>query len=161
MAFFFLNLFAHIGIPLAMAVVFWLHVKRLARPRLLPSLPLMWLVIGALTATAAFRPLTMAPEANALVLPVQVPVGPLLRILDPHSQNIGGGNALLVVTALSLGLLAVPCLTARGAAAPRRLKRGRADLCGVQSMRAGLPVWRDHDGRARRRPSHARGPGRP
>ena len=28
--FFFLNLFAHIGIPLAMGVVFWLHVKRLA-----------------------------------------------------------------------------------------------------------------------------------
>ena len=32
-AFFFVNLFAHIGIPLAMGVVLWLHVKRLARPR--------------------------------------------------------------------------------------------------------------------------------
>ena len=34
--FFFLNLFAHIGIPLAMGAAFWLHVKRLQRPLMLP-----------------------------------------------------------------------------------------------------------------------------
>src|SRR4029453_3708067 len=33
--FFFVTLFAHIGIPLGMTVVFWLHVKRLERPVLL------------------------------------------------------------------------------------------------------------------------------
>ena len=33
-AFFFITLFAHIGIPLGMGVMFWLHVKRLARPAL-------------------------------------------------------------------------------------------------------------------------------
>ena len=34
--FFFVTLFAHIGIPLGMGVVFWLHIKRLERP--LPTL---------------------------------------------------------------------------------------------------------------------------
>ena len=34
--FFFLNLFVHVGIPLAMALGLWLHVSRLARPVLLP-----------------------------------------------------------------------------------------------------------------------------
>jgi quinol-cytochrome oxidoreductase complex cytochrome b subunit len=34
--FFFVTLFAHIGIPLGMGVVFWLHIKRLERPLLLP-----------------------------------------------------------------------------------------------------------------------------
>ena len=55
--FFFLNLFAHIGIPLAMGVVFWLHVKRLSRPHVLPPRPVMWPVIAALTATAIVWPL--------------------------------------------------------------------------------------------------------
>ena len=73
MAFFFLNLFAHIGIPLAMAAVFWLHVKRLARPRLLPPAPVMWVLIGALTPAAVAWPVPMAPQANALLLPAQVP----------------------------------------------------------------------------------------
>jgi ferredoxin/coenzyme F420-reducing hydrogenase delta subunit len=118
MAFFFLNLFAHIGIPLAMAVIFWLHVKRLARPLLLPPLPLMWLVIGALTAAAAFLPVTMAPQANALLLPVQVPADLFFAFWIPVSQHIGGGNALLAATVLALGLLAVPRFTSRGDAAP-------------------------------------------
>jgi ferredoxin/coenzyme F420-reducing hydrogenase delta subunit len=118
MAFFFLNLFAHIGIPLAMGVVFWLHVKRLARPRLLPSPPLMWTVIGALTVTAAVYPLTMAPIANPLRLPVQVPVDLFFAFWIPLMQGLGGGTALLLVMALGVGLLAVPRLTARGDAAP-------------------------------------------
>ena len=118
MAFFFLTLFAHIGVPLAMAVVFWLHVKRLARPRLLPPRPVMWLVIGALTATAAIRPLAIAPEANAWLLPERIPVDLFFAFWIPVSPHIGGTTAWLVALVLSLGLLALPRLTTRGAAAP-------------------------------------------
>src|SRR5262245_27705582 len=73
MAFFFLNLFAHIGIPLAIGATFWLHLHRLARPKLLPPRRLVWTVIGLLAATAILRPLVMAPKANPLLLPRDVP----------------------------------------------------------------------------------------
>lgn len=117
--FFFLNLFAHIGIPLAMGVVFWLHVKRLARPALLPPRPVMWLVVSALTATAIVWPLEMAPEANPFVLPAKVPADLFFAFWIPLVQALSGGQALLVATGLGVALVAVPWFTARrGAAAP-------------------------------------------
>lgn len=35
-AFFFVNLFLHIALPLAMGILIWLHVSRVARPTMLP-----------------------------------------------------------------------------------------------------------------------------
>ncbi|HSR15650.1 MAG TPA: cytochrome b N-terminal domain-containing protein, partial [Gemmatimonadales bacterium] len=39
-AFFFLNLFLHVALPLGLGLLLWLHVSRLARPVLLPPKPL-------------------------------------------------------------------------------------------------------------------------
>lgn len=112
---FFITLFAHIGIPLAMGVVFWLHVKRLARPALLPPRPLMWTIIGALAAISIVRPLTMAPEANPFVLPAEIPVDLFFAFWMPLTRDLGGGTALAAM-ALAFGLLlVVPVFTARRA----------------------------------------------
>ena len=117
--FFFLNLFAHIGIPLAMGVVFWLHVKRLQRPRMLPPRTVTWLAIGGLTLAAIVWPVQIAPEANALRLPHEVPADLFYAFWLPLAQRLGGAQALLAATGFGLGLLIVPWLTARrGAAAP-------------------------------------------
>lgn len=117
--FFFLNLFAHIGVPLAMGVVFWLHVKRLHRPMVLPPRPLMWTTIGVLAAVAIAWPLEMAPKANPFVLPEQVPTDVFMAFWLPVARNLGGGTALLLAIAAGLALVAVPAVTARrGAAAP-------------------------------------------
>ncbi|MBK5297194.1 MAG: cytochrome b N-terminal domain-containing protein [Vicinamibacteria bacterium] len=128
-AFFFLNLFAHIGIPLAMGVVFWLHVRRLARPLLLPPRPVMWLVIGALTATAVVWPLAMAPQADPLVLPLQVPADLFFAFWIPFTQDLSGGSALLLATALGLALLAVPGFTARRGAEAAAPSVVDEDIC--------------------------------
>jgi Pyruvate/2-oxoacid:ferredoxin oxidoreductase delta subunit/coenzyme F420-reducing hydrogenase delta subunit len=117
MAFFFLNLFAHVGIPLGMAVIFWLHVHRLARPRLLPPPPVMWLAIAALTAASIVSPLPMAAKANPLLLPVQVPVDLFFAFWIPITRTIGGGGALFAAVSVGLGLLVLPRLTARRGAA--------------------------------------------
>jgi ferredoxin len=117
--FFFLNLFAHIGIPLAMGVVFWLHVKRLSRPHVLPPRPVMWVVIAALTAAAIVWPLGMAPQANPFVRPASVPADVFFAFWMPLAQTLGGAQALSLATCLGVALLAVPWLTARrGEAAP-------------------------------------------
>jgi ferredoxin len=111
--FFFLNLFLHVGLPLAAGLLLWLHVSRLARPTLLPPRRLLWAVVGLLTAVAVAWPLDMAPEANPLVLPTSVPTDwfyafwlPLTRRLPPVAIWLGG-------TAVGVGLLIVPRLTRR------------------------------------------------
>ena len=118
-AFFFLNLFAHIGVPLAMGVVFWIHVRRVARAQLLPPRRLLWVVIGGLTALAVVRPLTMAPKADAFVLAERTPADLFFAFWLPVSGTLGGGAALLLATALGLALVSVPLITKRrGAARP-------------------------------------------
>jgi len=117
--FFFLNLFAHIGVPLTMGVVFWLHVKRLHRPLLLPPRPLLWSTVGALFAVAIAWPLEMAPKANPFVLPEHVPTDWFVAFWMPLARSVGGGTGLLIAVAVGLGLVAVPIVTRRrGTAAP-------------------------------------------
>jgi coenzyme F420-reducing hydrogenase delta subunit/Pyruvate/2-oxoacid:ferredoxin oxidoreductase delta subunit len=117
--FFFLTLFAHIGIPLGMAVVFWLHIKRLARPALLPPRPLMWTTIGLLAGIAIVRPLVMAPKADPFVLPAEIPVDLFMAFWLPVTERLGGGAALGLLAAAFGALVMVPALTRRrGAAKP-------------------------------------------
>lgn len=126
-AFFFLNLFAHVGIPLGMAVLFLLHVKRVARPVLLPPRPLVWGLVGLLIAAAVARPLPMAPEGNPLLLPPEVPADLFFAFWMPVTRALGGGTALLLAGATALALLALPVLAGRGARrAPSKVDE---DLC--------------------------------
>src|SRR5690606_34037829 len=97
--FFFITLFAHIGIPLGMGVVFWLHVKRLQRPLMLPPRPLMWTVIGLLAAAAIVRPLVMAPEANPFVQPAEVPFDLFVAFWVPLTETLGGGQVIAILLA--------------------------------------------------------------
>jgi ferredoxin len=113
MAFFFLNLFAHIGIPLAIGAMFWLHLHRLARPRLLPPRRVAWTVVGALATAAIVSPLVMAPKANPLLLPQDVPADLFFAFWIPIVDVVGGRDALVIATILGLALLVVPRFTAR------------------------------------------------
>ena len=112
-AFFFLNLFAHIGIPLGMAVVFWIHVRRVARPLLLPQSRMTWLIVGALVAMAVVRPLTMAPKADPFQVPDELPVDLFYAFWLPLSGAVGGGTALLFATGIGTVLLLVPFMMRR------------------------------------------------
>lgn len=117
--FFFITLFAHIGIPLGMGIVFWLHVKHLQRPMLLPPRPLMWTIIGALTTAAVVYPIAMAPEANPFVRPDVVPVDLFVAFWLPVTQSLGGGQIMALVVGTCILYVLVPALTTRrGARAP-------------------------------------------
>ena len=117
--FFFVNLFAHIGIPLGMGVVFWLHIKRLERPVLLPPRGLMWAALACLAGAAVARPLVMAPQANAFAMPGDIPSDVFFAFWIPIVHRLGAGTAFSAMTAIAIGLLVLPVLTARrGAARP-------------------------------------------
>ncbi len=128
-AFFFLSLFAHVGIPLAMAAGFLLHVKRVARPVLLPPTPVIWLTVAALMATAIVWPPPLAPQANALVLAPQVPADFFFAFWIPLTRGMSGGAVLLWSAGLAAGLLIVPLVTARRGAAARLPSAVDPDLC--------------------------------
>lgn len=112
-AFFFVNLFAHIALPLGMGIGLWLHVSKLARPTLLPPRPLRWGIIGALTLVAVVAPVRFEAPADPLQLPLATPVNlpsawwlPLAERLTPL------GGWLLVGTAFG-SLFLIPLLTRR------------------------------------------------
>jgi len=127
--FFFINLFAHIGIPLAMGVAFWLHVKRLQRPVLLPPRPLLWGTIAVLATVALAWPLAMAPKADPFVLPDRVPADVFFTFWLPFTRRLGGGTALLLAIAAGLALVSVPLVTARRGKAALPPSAVDEDLC--------------------------------
>jgi quinol-cytochrome oxidoreductase complex cytochrome b subunit/coenzyme F420-reducing hydrogenase delta subunit len=117
-AFFFLNLFAHVALPLGMGVLLLLHVSRLARPVLMPPRPLTWSLIGTLTAVAVLWPLGMAPEGNPFVRPESVPMDWWFAFWLPLARQLPPGVAWLMGVLIVGGLLVVPWLTRpRGAKA--------------------------------------------
>jgi coenzyme F420-reducing hydrogenase delta subunit/Pyruvate/2-oxoacid:ferredoxin oxidoreductase delta subunit len=111
--FFFLNLFAHIGLPLGMGVVFWLHIKRLNRSAFLPPKTVRWAVVLALTSLAFVQPLDIAPKADPFVRPAAVPVDVFFGFWLPLAEHAGPLAALAVFTAAGGVLLLVPRLAAR------------------------------------------------
>lgn len=72
-AFFFINLFLHVAIPLGVAAGLWIHVSRVARPKLLPPRVLGVTVVVGLTLLAIVLPAPLPPEANPFELATRVP----------------------------------------------------------------------------------------
>lgn len=106
-AFFFLNLFAHIALPIGMFIVLWLHVSRVARPVLSPPRRLMYGVLGLLLLISVAWPIGMEPVADPLRLPERAVLDvfysfwlPLTRLVPAWTVWVAG-----------LGLSAVAVLT--------------------------------------------------
>jgi ferredoxin/coenzyme F420-reducing hydrogenase delta subunit len=110
-SFFFVNLFAHIALPLSIGALLWVHVARVARPVLLPGGPVLWGSIIALTAAAVVWPLAMAPPADMLRQPESVPVDWFFSFWLPLTQRAPAEVVWLLGLLLVAGLLAVPWLT--------------------------------------------------
>ena len=117
--FFFLNMFAHIAIPLGMALVFWLHVSRVARPVMLPPRRLTIVLVVLLVVASFAWPLVMQPEANAFALPATLEVDLFYAFWLPLVRGLPAGVALAAIVIAGLALMAVPLFVRRrGAAVP-------------------------------------------
>jgi ferredoxin/coenzyme F420-reducing hydrogenase delta subunit len=109
--FFFMNLFAHIMLPLSLAVLVWVHVARVSRPVLLPARPVVWGAVLALCAAAVLWPLPMAPAADLLTLPSEVPFDWFFGFWLPVSERLPAGLVWLGALVMTVALAAVPWLT--------------------------------------------------
>ncbi|MGD2135423.1 MAG: cytochrome b N-terminal domain-containing protein, partial [Gemmatimonadales bacterium] len=118
-AFFFINLFLHVALPVGIGVVLWVHVARVARPALLPPSRLAWLAIAALTVLAVVWPAPMAPAADLFLLPQPAPYDVFYSFWLPLLDPLGAGGMWALVLGVGGLLAAVPWLVRRGVARPR------------------------------------------
>jgi len=115
-AFFFLNLFAHVALPIGVALLLWVHVSRLARPVLLPPRPLAWATVALLLGASLVAPAPLGPRADLFALPAEVHLDWLYGFWLPLSRRLTPGAAWAVFLVVALSLLLVPLWTrpARG-----------------------------------------------
>ncbi len=123
-AFFFLNLFAHVAVPVGMAVLLFVHVARLARPKLLPPPGLLWGITVLLLALSLALPAPLPPPADPFTLTREIPLDVFYAFWLPVTRRLTtpGAWALLVAAAgvaLSVPWWTRPRPTAR--AAPSRV----------------------------------------
>lgn len=112
-AFFFVNLFVHISLPLGMGALLWLHVSKLARPTLLPPKRISWSIVGALTVAAVLLPATLGAPANAFHLASVTPIDVVVAWWLPLSERLTPGAAWAITLTGTLALFLVPRWTRR------------------------------------------------
>ena len=110
-AFFFLNLFAHIALPIGLGALVWVHVARVARPVLMPARPVAWGVTIVLVLLAIAWPLRMAPPADLLRVPQQVPVDWFFGFWLPVTRHLPAWSVWLLGTLAVALPAAIPWMT--------------------------------------------------
>lgn len=113
-AFFFINLFLHIALPLGLGIVLWLHLSRVARPVLLPPSGLRWTVVGTLTALSVLWPAPLGTEGDAFMLPREIPADLFYAFWLPWSP----GLSPLALWALGLGATLILAMVPRWSRPP-------------------------------------------
>lgn len=104
-AFFFLNLFLHVALPIGLGVLLWVHVSRVARPTLLPPRGLLWGVTGLLFLLSVVWPIGMAPPADLFRTPSRAAYDVFFAFFLPLTADLsplivwvaGSGVAVLLV----------------------------------------------------------------
>ncbi|MBK9549950.1 MAG: hydrogenase iron-sulfur subunit [Gemmatimonadetes bacterium] len=109
-AFFFVNLFLHIAVPLGIGVGALAAVSRLARPVLLPPKGLLWATIAAIT-LASVLPAPLGPAPDSLTMVGSTPLDLFVGWWLPLTEPLPAGVVWLAGGAVALLALLVPRLT--------------------------------------------------
>ncbi|MEZ4585390.1 MAG: hydrogenase iron-sulfur subunit [Gemmatimonadales bacterium] len=112
-AFFFVNLFVHIALPLGLGVGLWLHVSRVARPTLLPPRRLLWAIVAALVVGSVVLPASLGPSADPFGLAPSTPSDLLIAWWLPISERLSPGVVWAGGLAAALAAVLVPRFTRR------------------------------------------------
>ena len=110
-AFFFLNYFLHIAVPLGIGLMLYLHVSRLSRPTMLPPKRLAWTLTGLLTALAVAWPAPLGPLADPARLVASAPLDWFYAFWLPVTRELPGWTVWGVGSALAVAALAAPVWT--------------------------------------------------
>lgn len=112
-AFFFVNLFVHIGVPLAMGALLWLHVSRIARPVLLPPKRVAWTILAALAILSVLVPARLGPAADPFRLSAETPTNVFAAWWLPLTERMSVGAVWAAALGLAFAFVLVPRLARR------------------------------------------------
>jgi coenzyme F420-reducing hydrogenase delta subunit/NAD-dependent dihydropyrimidine dehydrogenase PreA subunit len=110
-AFFFLNLFAHIALPVGLGLLLWLHVSRLARPGVLPPRRLLVGVVALLVALALLWPAALGPPADLFQTPARAPYDAFFAFWLPLVRPLPAGAVWALLGAIVGAAMLVPWWT--------------------------------------------------
>lgn len=99
-AFFFLNLFLHVALPIGVALLLWVHVARVARPVLLPPRGLLWASVGLLLVASLLVPAPLGPRADLYARIGVVDLDALYGFFLPFSPALSSRDAWLAMIGL-------------------------------------------------------------
>jgi quinol-cytochrome oxidoreductase complex cytochrome b subunit/coenzyme F420-reducing hydrogenase delta subunit len=86
-AFFFLNLFLHIALPVGLALLLWIHLSRIARPMMWPPKKLAWGFTTILVVASVLLPVAMGTQANPLRIPDPIALDVFFNIWLPWAME--------------------------------------------------------------------------
>ncbi len=118
-AFFFLNLFLHVALPIGLGTLLWIHVSRVARAALLPPRGLLWSVVGLLFLLSIVWPVAMSPKADLFQVPGLAPFDLFYSFWLPLSRALPAPAVWGAGLALTGLLTAIPWLSRPRAGAER------------------------------------------
>ncbi len=107
-AFFFLNLFLHVALPVGLGLLLWIHVSRVARPVLLPPPGILRWSLGLLVALSLAVPAALGPAADLFHLGSQAPYDWFYAFWLPVTVALSPAAAWSVILGASGLLLLVP-----------------------------------------------------
>lgn len=105
---FFLVFFAHMLLPLMVAVALWIHISRLNRPRLLTNRTLTAWIVGTMVILSIVYPATSAARADMSTLSEQFSMDWWYLWPIVFSDRLGGGALWAVFFVGSVIFLSVP-----------------------------------------------------
>lgn len=110
-AFFFVNFFLHVALPLGMGLLLWIHVARVARPVLLPARPMLRATVAVLLAASVLWPVSMSPQADLLRIPEGVALDLFYGFWIPLTEGVPAAVVWGVFLAVAGSLLLAPLWT--------------------------------------------------
>lgn len=121
----------HVGLTVIAGVFYWLHIKRLQRPRFFP--PRYWIIgMSALLVIAGVAfPAGMLPPANFNIIPGTTPLDPIfLFYLPPSLRSVSAAVWIsLIVLAVTTLVTVIPWLFPRPKLKPVTITAERCTGC--------------------------------
>ncbi len=107
-AFFFLNMFLHVALPVGLAAALYLHVSRVARPTLVPPKPLTYGLVGIVAMAGLLIPAPLGSAGDTLSIPGNAPFDFFYGFWLPISTRLSPWTAWGLASAGALLALATP-----------------------------------------------------
>lgn len=107
-AFFFMNLFLHVALPLGLAALFWLHSSRVARAPFFPPRTIHRGAIAAVLLLSVLIPVPLPPKADLMAVSVEIPLDVFYAFWLPLARTVSAPLHLLAWLVAATVAFSVP-----------------------------------------------------